>query len=253
MNMQRKVRSSPPVRLPRVGHPVPCWSTAGPAPHNVYGADEITVSAPNERVDLEALKATKARRKGADTVISSAHWQARYTDYSLDIEGRIPAVHFAGSTLLAMPNPCKLCQLPEPLVRSHLIPSAAYKPCLDSANTFIKVTSKFVMHTSRELQDLLPCKDCEKSLNDGGESWLLPKLAKIDGTFPMLDILESGPPSYSSDGNIFYEATKNSEIPVDKITHFAMGVFWKASAHSWSGTEREPLIQLVPYADSLNR
>ena len=29
-------------------------------------ADEITVSAPNERVDLEALKATKARRKGAE-------------------------------------------------------------------------------------------------------------------------------------------------------------------------------------------
>jgi hypothetical protein len=28
--------------------------------------DEITVSAPNERVDLEALKATKARRKGAE-------------------------------------------------------------------------------------------------------------------------------------------------------------------------------------------
>jgi len=30
------------------------------------GADEITGSAPNERVDLEALKATKARRKGAE-------------------------------------------------------------------------------------------------------------------------------------------------------------------------------------------
>jgi hypothetical protein len=30
------------------------------------GADEITVSAPNGRVDLEALKATKARRKGAE-------------------------------------------------------------------------------------------------------------------------------------------------------------------------------------------
>jgi len=29
-------------------------------------ADEITVSAPNERVDLEALNATKARRKGAE-------------------------------------------------------------------------------------------------------------------------------------------------------------------------------------------
>jgi hypothetical protein len=29
-------------------------------------ADEITVSAPRGRVDLEALKATKARRKGAE-------------------------------------------------------------------------------------------------------------------------------------------------------------------------------------------
>ena len=37
-----------------------------------FEPDEITVSAPNERVDLEALKATKTRRKGADTVISSA-------------------------------------------------------------------------------------------------------------------------------------------------------------------------------------
>jgi hypothetical protein len=35
------------------------------------GTDVITVSAPCERVDLEALKATKARRKGANTVISS--------------------------------------------------------------------------------------------------------------------------------------------------------------------------------------
>jgi hypothetical protein len=107
------------------------------------------------------------------------------------------------------------------------------------------------MHTSRELQDLLLCKDCEEALNDGGESWLLPKLAEIDGRFPLLDILESGPPSYSSDGNIYYEATKNPEIPVEKITHFAMGVFWKASAHSWSGTEKNPLIQLGPYAEPL--
>ena len=32
------------------------------------------MSAPIERVDFEALKTTKARRKGADTVISSAGW-----------------------------------------------------------------------------------------------------------------------------------------------------------------------------------
>jgi hypothetical protein len=38
------------------------WRVAGDS----LVADEITVSAPCERVDLEALKATKARRKGAE-------------------------------------------------------------------------------------------------------------------------------------------------------------------------------------------
>ena len=47
-------------------------------------ADEITVSAPNERVDLEALKATKARRERAATF---SHQSGR----SFDIAAHFPS------------------------------------------------------------------------------------------------------------------------------------------------------------------
>jgi hypothetical protein len=40
MNMPGKVRSSPPVKPPRVGHPVLCSSTAGPAPNTFVNALE---------------------------------------------------------------------------------------------------------------------------------------------------------------------------------------------------------------------
>ena len=73
----------------------------------------------------------------------------------------------------------------------------------------------------------------------------------MDGQFPLLDILEKQPPFTSRDGNIAYEASRNPDIDVKKITHFALGVFWKASIHSWSGTKKEPLIDLGPYAEKV--
>jgi len=35
-----------------------------------------------------------------------------------------------------------------------------------------------------------------------------------------------------------YAAFRNPEIEVDKLIHFAMGVYWKASVHSWTGSSR---------------
>jgi hypothetical protein len=75
---------------------------------------------------------------------------------------------------------------------------------------------------------------------------MLPKLARLDGQFPFLDILEKRPPFRTSDGNIWYEASKNSDIDVEKNTHFALGIFWNASVHPWSGTKKDPMIDLGP-------
>ena len=44
---------------------------------------------------------------------------------------------------------------------------------------------------------------------------------------------------------------RNLDIRVDEITHFVMGMFWKAGVHSWSGSQTEPVIDLGPYTEPI--
>jgi hypothetical protein len=39
----------------------------------------------------------------------------------------------------------------------------------------------------------------------------------------------------------------------EDLTHFALGIFWKAAVHSWSGSDTEPLIQLGPYEEKIRQ
>jgi hypothetical protein len=48
-----------------------------------------------------------------------------------------------------------------------------------------------------------------------------------------------------------YCTIQNPLIDADKIAHFAMGIFWKASVHSWRGSTDEPMIQLGPYSEKV--
>ncbi len=59
-------------------------------------------------------------------------------------------------------------------------------------------------------------------------------------------------PPYETEGDArMYATSKNPEIKVDKLLHFAMGIFWKASVHSWRGGETEPAIDLGKYGESV--
>ena len=148
---------------------------------------------------------------------------------------------------------CKLCVETKPLIRSHLVPSGVYSLCCDSTHTHIFINSRVVMHSSREVQDYLLCRECDNSLNHHGESWLIPKLARQDGSFPLLDILEKISPIEKDGESVAFVVANNPEINIEKLTHVALGVFWKASVHSWSGTKKESLIDLGPYSDKLRR
>jgi hypothetical protein len=88
-------------------------------------------------------------------------------------------------------------------------------------------------------------------LNQGGESWIAEKLATWERTFPLHDLLTKQLPDFDEEGMAVYFATKNPEIKVDKLTHLALGIFWKASVHSWSGTRKDPRIELGPYSDGI--
>jgi hypothetical protein len=88
-------------------------------------------------------------------------------------------------------------------------------------------------------------------LSREGESWALPLLARIDGAFPLFDFLKKVSPDVEDGDIAAYAASRNPEIDSPKLVHFAMGIFWKASIHSWRGGETVPLIDLGKYGKPL--
>lgn len=146
---------------------------------------------------------------------------------------------------------CPLCLENKELVSSHLIPRAMYTYCRTADSEPVLFTTEVMMQTSRQVQHHLLCASCEDLLNNGGERWLLPLLATIDKKFPLLDIIEKLPPDLIDTEGHGYAASRNLEIKVDRLIHFAMGVFWKASIHSWRGDRKEPQIELGPYRDNV--
>jgi hypothetical protein len=148
---------------------------------------------------------------------------------------------------------CRMCLHEKTLVRSHLMPAALYDYCRKGEHGPIKVGGGFVMPTDRQTQDYLLCEDCEDVLNTGGERWILDKLATWERTFPLYDLLTKVPPFFDEDGMVVYLAGQNPEIEVEKLTHFALGLFWKASVHSWRGDTTDPRIDLGPYSEEIRK
>jgi hypothetical protein len=136
-----------------------------------------------------------------------------------------------------------MCLLDKPLIQSHLASAALYKLCRTPDSDPIFVTNDVVMRSGRQLLYPLLCSGCDGMLSTEGEAWLLPLVGRLED-FPFYDILTKRNP-YEIEGDLaLYAAADNPEINVAKLTHFAMGMFWKASVHSWSGSRVEPLIDL---------
>jgi hypothetical protein len=149
---------------------------------------------------------------------------------------------------------CRYClQLNKALVRSHLAPAALYDLCRTEDLEPIMVTAKVVMSSSWELQHPLLCEECDGSLSRDGENWVLPLLATIDRTFPLYELLKRIPPDVGDQEVEGYAASRNPEIDVPKLAHFALAVFWKASVHSSSGNHTEPQIELGRYGEELRK
>ena len=133
-----------------------------------------------------------------------------------------------------------MCLETTDVVCSHLHPSSLYSSLRSSEGdeSPIRVGDDVVMHTDRQMQDYLLCPRCEDILNKGGETWTIPKLATMRKSFPLYDILTKGPEAGHDETWTMYFAAENADIDVEKLTHFAMGVFWKASVHSWKKATR---------------
>jgi len=133
------------------------------------------------------------------------------------------------------------------------MPAALYGYCEAKDADPVKFGHGVVMPTKRQTQDYLLCQACEEVLNKRGEVWLAPKLATMQREFPFYDLLTKMPPEWNEPDFLMYPAARNPEIDVEKITHFALGIFWKASVHSWLGSTAEPRIDLGSYSEKVRK
>jgi hypothetical protein len=145
-----------------------------------------------------------------------------------------------------------MCLETKNVVSSHLYPAALY-PYFRNANgeSPIRVADGVVMLTDSQVQDYLLCLECEDILNKGGETWVNSKLATIQKFFPLYDLLMKVPAAFQDEKGGTYWAAQNSNIDVEKLTHFAMGMFWKAAVHTWKIGRETIGIELGPYADPM--
>jgi hypothetical protein len=145
---------------------------------------------------------------------------------------------------------CPMCLLMKPVVHSHLIPEALYLHVTDGTSP-IRVGDGVVMPTDRQIKSYLLCLDCEDILSKGGETWVCPKLAWVDQRFPLYDLLKVADGYIETDKEALLWAANNPAIDVEKIRHFAMGIFWKASVHSWKAGNGAPMIDLGGYDEEV--
>lgn len=142
---------------------------------------------------------------------------------------------------------CPGCLQSEQLVSSHLVSRAIYDYLRTDDLHPIVAGGGRVRATTEQLQNELLCQECERMLNDGGESWMVGKFCTAERSFPLYDLLcQQTPIDTDADGGIFAART-NPAIDVQKISHFALGIFWKASLHPWEFGE----ISLGPYGETI--
>lgn len=145
-----------------------------------------------------------------------------------------------------------MCLETKNVVSSHLYPAALYAYCRSADDESpMRVANDAVMLTDHQIQDYLLCLDCEDILNKGGETWVNPKLATIKASFPLYDLLMKVAPAFQDEKGGVYWAAQNPDIDVEKLTHFAIGIFWKAAVHTWKIGRETVRIQLGPYADPI--
>jgi hypothetical protein len=151
---------------------------------------------------------------------------------------------------------CPMCLSEDKQIgSSHLMPAGLYETCRNETSEPIKVSDEIVMETSRQTQDYLLCVgkgSCEEILNKEGEQWTLPMLMKKDRSFPLYDLLKSKNEFDEAEGKAFF-AARIPEIDVKKLTHFAMGIFWKASVHSWKKEKGKSRINLGRYSEAIRQ
>ena len=150
---------------------------------------------------------------------------------------------------------CKLCLRDGvELQRSHLLSAAIYRILRDdgvSPNPNpVLITPEGRVQSNQQQWAHLLCRPCEALLSREGEDWVFRHGMKQDGRFPLAELLRRSQPSVGTpeEHTRLYEAALIPGINSAAITHFAIGIFWKASVYGWN-TDGSIPVNLAGYGD----
>jgi len=146
---------------------------------------------------------------------------------------------------------CKMCHKEKDLQKSHLIPKSVHEYCSEGGYKPIGMFGEIVMAGARQLKHPLLCFECEQILSAGGEEWMADKLATYDKQFPFYDLVIQGHLADTTSGSKIYFVRDVAAIKIKDLVHFALGIFFRASVHSWRGDSTEPRIDLGPYGEAI--
>lgn len=145
---------------------------------------------------------------------------------------------------------CKLCLRHNvDLLNSHFLPRSVYSLLRTDEYEPVFYSSKSAYPGSKQTKDCVFCCKCEQLFSKQGENWVAPLLPKLAGRFPLRERLVKQAPLQTDGKAALFIASSNAEIDVPKLTHFAVGCFYKASVHPWSGRIDRDAYMPLPAED----
>lgn len=107
----------------------------------------------------------------------------------------------------------------------------------------VLVSSRIIINTTKPIVKDLLCAECEELFNKGGEAWISQIIARR-GSFPLARAVQSCPRVVDDANLVVYSCKGNPEIEIEKLTYFALSMFWRSSAVDWSSIAPVPRIVL---------
>lgn len=154
---------------------------------------------------------------------------------------------------------CGLCKQPGmQLCYSDLIPKAisrwirlsmAGQP---NPNPVI-ITKKRAIQTNFRIAEYFLCPACEDRLNKGGETWVLKNTYRGGRDFPMREMLSHAQEIVHLSDASFLDVTQLPDFQLQKLIHFAAGIFWKAAARTWRASDHDTKLEFGPYEEKFRR
>ncbi len=138
-------------------------------------------------------------------------------------------------------------------MKSHLYSAGLYRLCLEKTapNPNPVVTSaKGSRSTSDQITAHFLCHDCEQRLNNLGENWVLPRLARQDGSFLLRDMLKGQQPLGVTGRWCCFDLGRTSPKATQFLLYFGASLLWRAAARTWMDRGRAvEKIELGPYQE----